>query len=319
MNILNKFGVFLLGLSMFACGKDTPAYEELTDSKEGANVFIARVNNGVQNLTIFPYLEERTLPFNVGLGMVGYPSGDIKITLSESTGQIIDSLNAVRVANGQEPYELFPADSYNIDNLELTIAKGELYSGYSTLTYHPEAFASDKDYLLAFTITDASGYPINPSTKTIIFVAPHLEERPASTKGWIATASSEQLNGENTGLASAVLDGDLNTIWHSRYDPEPSTIFPHWLSFDMINETYVTKIAMAPRQNNSRGFTKFKLEGSLDGKTWIILGDNLTFDPANKSYQSYPIEPQNLKNIRITMLEGLQDLTFLAEFVVYSY
>ncbi|MNY27085.1 O-GlcNAcase NagJ precursor [compost metagenome] len=155
--------------------------------------------------------------------------------------------------------------------------------------------------------------------KTIFIVAPKLEELPATTTGWIATASTEQLTGESTGLASALLDGNLATIWHSRYSPLPRSSYPHWLNFDMVQPVYVTKVAIAARQNNANGFTKFKLEGTLDGTNWIVLGDNLVFDPALKSFQEYPITKQYLKQIRATLLEGKTDLCFLAEFTIYRY
>lgn len=304
-------------LSIIGCKEDAPPYEELTDSKEGANIFIAKATKGEQMLTMFP-MEERTVNFGTGFGAVGLPSDDIVVTLVEDN-HVFDSLNNIRILNNEEPYEEFPEAGYSIDKLSLVIPKGTISSDLGNLTYDPKSFDTEKDHLLALTITDASGYNISPSAKTVIFIAPKLQARPADTEGWVATASTEQLSGENTGLASAVLDGDLNTIWHSRYSGGAASSFPHWLSFDMQEAIYVTKIEMAPRQNNSRGFTKFILEGSLDGTEWFPLGGERVFDPGNISYQSYDIEPQMLKNIRITMLEGRQELTFLSEFVVYRY
>ncbi len=301
-----------------ACDRITPPYESLTDSREGASIFVAKANGGIQNLAIFPYEPERTFRFNAGFGAVGLPANPIEVTFSEDT-HAFDSLNAIRIANNQQPYLRFPDDAYRIDQLKLVIPKGGLSSDFATLTYFPENFDAENDHLLALTITNASGYPITSLAKTLLVVAPKLEPKPLATRGWVATASSQQDNGwEDTGLASAVLDGNLSTIWHAQYDPV-STTFPHWLSFDMVSEHFVTKIAMAPRQNNPRGFTKFRLEGSLDGSNWFSLGEDLRFDPANLAYQEYPIEPQQLKHIRLTMLEGLQDLSFLAEFVVYAY
>ena len=66
----------------------------------------------------------------------------------------------------------------------------------------------------------------------------------------------------------------------------------------MKQEYYVDKIEMAPRQNNSNGFAKFKLEGSLNGTDWTLLGDSLVFNPANKSFQEFSITPQPLQYIK---------------------
>lgn len=318
MNIKKYNLLFLFALLAFsACEKNT-SYEEETDSRDGAQIFIAKANRGQQNLTIFPYADTaRTFSFGASIGALGYPANNINIRLAIDH-KALDSMNAIRVNSALAPYELFPTDAYEIDKLDLMIPKGGMSSDLITIKYYSTKFDSEKSYLLPLSITDASGYALNPTAKTIFIVAPKLEEMPAPTAGWVASASTEQPNGENTGLASAVLDGNLTTIWHSRYTA-PRSSFPHWLSFDMQTPIYVTKIAMAPRQNNANGFTKFKLEGSLDGSTWFSLGENLVFNPGLLSYQEYPIERQFLKNIRITMLEGKQDLTFLAEFVVYKY
>lgn len=310
----------LLGamLTLAGCEKDL-AYEIQTDSKEGAQIFIAKANNGFQNLTIFPFTEEeRTFTFGAGFGALGLPASDIKITFSVDK-HALDSINSIRESSDLPLYEEFPAEAYTIENTKVTIPKGGMSSNLVTIRYFSKKFDPTKSYLLPLSITDASGYSVNPFTKTMFIVAPKVEEVPATTTGWIATASSEQTYWENTGLASAVLDGNLNTIWHARYSPGPGTSFPHWLHFDMLQPIYVTKVAIAPRQNNSRGFTKFKLEGSLDGSNWILLGDNLAFDPANRSHQHYPIEQQTLRYIKITMIEGLQDLTFMSEFQVYRF
>ena len=306
-----------LSIAFLACSKQVPPYEKLTDSKDGAAIFIAKAHQGAHNLTLFPYTAERTFQFGVGFGAVGLPASDIGVTLVEDV-HAFDSLNTIREINGMEPYERFPQSAYDIDKLSLTILQGDVSSDLTTLTYFPEEFDATTDYLLALSIDNASGYSINPSTKTIFIIAPKLAERLANTNGWIATASSQQDNGENTGLPSAVLDGDLNTIWHSQYNPERPD-YPHWLSFDMVNPIYVTKVAIAPRQNNSNGFTKFKLEGSLNGTDWFDLSGELEFNPGNTAFQHYPIEPQDLKNIRVTLLEGRQDVTFMAEFAVYTY
>ncbi len=319
----SKYTIIVLVQTLFvifgiACKEDVPLYRKLADSKGEARVFIGKANSGMQKLTTFPYdQDEVQVKFNTGFGAVGLPANPIHVLIAEDQ-VAFDSLNNVRANEGLPPYEHFPTQAYNIDNLNLVIPQGSLYSDYSTLTYHPKGFDSEKDYLLALSIKEADGYNISPTAKSIIFVVNRLEEKAANTSGWIAEASSEE-PGQGTGLASAVLDGNLTTIWHSRYKPAPAEMYPHWLSFDMLKEIYVTKVSIATRQNNLKGMKKFKLEGSRDGDNWFALTDILDFDPTNINYQTYHIEPQYLKKIKITMLEGVQDPTFLSEFVVYSY
>ncbi|SMC85657.1 BT_3987 domain-containing protein [Pedobacter africanus] len=309
----------LFVLLCFAACKTNDAFELETDSKAGAQIFIAKANRGTQNLTIFPYTDDaREFTFGAGYGALGLPANNISIKFSVDQ-KALDSINAIRLNSALPPYEKFPADAYQVGKLEVTIPKGGMSSDLVSIKYFSKKFSSDKSYCLPLTITDASGYTISPMAKTIFIVAPKLEEVPATTTGWIATASTEQVTGESTGLASALIDGNLATIWHSRYSPLPRSSYPHWLNFDMLQPIYVTKVAIAARQNNANGFTKFKLEGTLDGTNWILLGDNLAFDPAVKSFQEYPITRQYLRQIRATLLEGKQDLTFMAEFTVYRY
>jgi hypothetical protein len=81
---------------------------------------------------------------------------------------------------------------------------------------------------------------------------------------------------------------------------------------------------MAPRQNNSNGFILFNLEGSLNGTTWTMLGNNLVFDPTKRdgTFQEYPITPVSVQYIRITMLQSrvpTERSTHLGEINVYRY
>ena len=141
----------------------------------------------------------------------------------------------------------------------------------------------------------------------------------ADRTGWTITASSEELSGEGevNGRAAAVLDGDINTFWHSQWEgAEPP--YPHWLLVDMKKPLKVISVDLTARQNNGNGMTKFMLEGSTDGNSWTKLGE-FTFVPATKSSQSYPVSSASpYQFIKLTMLEGLINSTHLAEFEVFT-
>ncbi|WP_316804835.1 discoidin domain-containing protein [Pedobacter nototheniae] len=147
----------------------------------------------------------------------------------------------------------------------------------------------------------------------------NLEETILDRSKWTITTSSEQLTGENTGLATAVLDGDVNTIWHTNYTGG-QTPFPHWLLVDMKKQIVVTQVNLTARQNSVKGFTKFKLEGSTDGSTFASIGE-FTFNPALITEQSFAVNPaRNIRFIKLTALEKAAtqtgSVTFLAEFNV---
>lgn len=162
----------LLGLSAinFSCEYKTP-YEKMTGSKDGAMIYIAKANNGVQNIDLTAGAAERTLKFGVGFGAIGLPSDDITVTLVNDT-HTIDSLNSIQNELGLEQYKRFPEDSYKIDQLKLTIPKGGSSSNLATITYFPDKFEKTSNYLMALSISDASSYKVNPATRTLILAAP---------------------------------------------------------------------------------------------------------------------------------------------------
>ncbi|RNL51304.1 discoidin domain-containing protein [Pedobacter jejuensis] len=145
----------------------------------------------------------------------------------------------------------------------------------------------------------------------------NLEETTLDRSKWTVTASSEQLTGDNTGLATAILDGNVNTIWHSNYTGG-QTPYPHWLLIDMKKQNVITQVNLTARQNNVKGFTKFKLEGSTDGTTFTSFGE-FTFNPALITEQSFAITPaRNVRFIKLTASDKAAtqtgSITFLAEF-----
>lgn len=147
-------------------------------------------------------------------------------------------------------------------------------------------------------------------------LASNMEETKLDRSKWTITASSEQLIGENTGLATAVLDGDINTIWHTNYTGG-QTAYPHWLLVDMKKNIVITNVLLTARQNSAKGFTKFRLEGSTDGTAFTSYGE-FTFNPALTAEQNFPIAPaRNIRYLRLTALEKAAtqtgNVTFLAE------
>lgn len=312
-----SFSMALVTLLLGSCTKD-PAYLERTDSKDNAVVYLKQGTLQSVDLQLFPFVDEaRSVSLNAGFGALGYPDSDLTIHLEVDT-RAFDSINAIRQAAGLDLYEAFPSDAYQLEDRELKINGGTLTSERTELKYYPKKFDPAKSYLLPVSITEASGYTINPKARTAFIIASKLEGKPANTEGWEATASTEMVEWENTGLASAIIDGNINTIWHSMWWPEEPP-YPHWLAVDMKEEYYVDKIGLVARQNNTRGFTRFHLEASRDGLNWAMLLENVAFDPANRSQQTFALEPAPWKHFKLTMTEGVATSTHLAEFVVYKY
>lgn len=171
--------LLLLSIIFFSCIDETPSYEKLTDSKEGAQVFIAKGGTEINYLTTFSFESGTITPhnsfrFNVGFGAVGLPANPIKIELIQDAN-IIDSINQLQEINGDKLYYPFPEDAFAIENLNLEIATGKEYSNFVNLEYYPEKFELEKNYLLALSIKDASGYSINADKKAILLAVSEVD------------------------------------------------------------------------------------------------------------------------------------------------
>ena len=85
-------------------------------------------------------------------------------------------------------------------------------------------------------------------------IAPKISER----KGWTATASSWCNDGPKSGKAEFIVDGDLQTLWHTNYrdDGTGSKDFPFWFNIDMKKNTSFRSFAYVPRQGAENGRIK---------------------------------------------------------------
>ncbi|MFJ2592642.1 discoidin domain-containing protein [Streptomyces erythrochromogenes] len=85
--------------------------------------------------------------------------------------------------------------------------------------------------------------------------------------GWTATASDEETTGEN-GRAANVLDGDNNTIWHSKWTATAAPL-PHTITIDMHRTAVVSALVYRPRANGPNGRVgEYAVSVSADGQNW---------------------------------------------------
>ncbi|MFB7980546.1 discoidin domain-containing protein [Streptomyces vinaceus] len=85
-----------------------------------------------------------------------------------------------------------------------------------------------------------------------------------SRTGWTATAGDEETTGEN-GRAANVLDGDANTLWHSRWSGTPAPL-PHSITIDMHRTAVVSALVYHPRLDGGNGRAgAYTITTSTDG------------------------------------------------------
>ncbi|SNS16822.1 F5/8 type C domain-containing protein [Belliella buryatensis] len=97
----------------------------------------------------------------------------------------------------------------------------------------------------------------------------------------IISFSSEETSGEGaTGRAKDVIDGDVNTYWHSRWSSDVAS-YPHHFTVDMSESREVEGFLISQR-NGSRKIKDFKIYVSQDNEDWTVLKEGNLQNNASK-------------------------------------
>ena len=93
--------------------------------------------------------------------------------------------------------------------------------------------------------------------------------------GWVASADSVELAGEN-GAAANALDGNAATYWHTQWQAANPT-HPHWFSVDMGTTARLGGFRYLPRSGGGNGtIALYRFYVSTDGVNWgspVASGD----------------------------------------------
>lgn len=105
-------------------------------------------------------------------------------------------------------------------------------------------------------------------------VLPPAEVTLLDRNGWtIVDFSTQEDNGGegDTGRAADVLDGNLETYWHSCWS-ECAATPPHHVTIDMGQENEVDGVRFVQRQTLSRAVKSIEIEISSDNSNWTSMG-----------------------------------------------
>lgn len=92
------------------------------------------------------------------------------------------------------------------------------------------------------------------------------------------TASSEELTGEGpvNGRANAMIDGDNNTFWHSRWQSAPTGVMPYTIVLDVGSQTLTKGLYFVTRNSTNqipKDIEVFK-SNTNNGSDWLSIGTN---------------------------------------------
>ncbi|HRO85687.1 MAG TPA: discoidin domain-containing protein, partial [Niabella sp.] len=162
----------------------------------------------------------------------------------------------------------------------------------------------------ALTRVAAKGYPMmlqeiwkyNPITRT----GGNTTIDPYSNTAWaIVSFSSQEPTGEGppNGLATAIIDGNLNTFWHSEWNAKTATP-PHQITIDL---GAVTKLPLtfsgfkfSHRNGMARRAVRVYVDVSNNNSTWTPLTGSPFALAAVNGYQTFNLPaPVSARYIRI--------------------
>ncbi len=175
-------------------------------------------------------------------------------------------------------------------------------------------YASDLQYRTLF-LPEPSAIDTFYTNYTPIKVV--VEEK-LSHEGWTITGfdTEEPAEGAPNGLASAAIDGNLGTFWHSQWaGANPG--YPHWFSVDLGKEVTISSFEVYRRQGDGRGQTRHQFLYSTNGTDWNLFG-TFSMDPYIDEGQKYSsAELPKARYIKYVALEGQGFFAFLSELDVY--
>lgn len=109
----------------------------------------------------------------------------------------------------------------------------------------------------AYAISEQLAKSVKSSAKLPIYV---------DRSTWKVVSVSSENGGEE---ARNAIDGDLNTIWHSRWN-DPVAKHPHEIVVDMSSLLEIDKFIYQPRNSENGRIKDYELYFSQDGKNWGI-------------------------------------------------
>ena len=128
--------------------------------------------------------------------------------------------------------------------------------------------------------------------------------------GMTVTASSEETSGEYA-PASNVIDGDVETFWHSKWTGQPEEL-PHRLTLDLGEAYSINKVTLVPRQDQDNGvITKYEIHTSMDGENYTKVAEGDW--AANKGLKVARFDTVEAKYVKLVAIEGKNGFATAAE------
>ncbi|MFD1770351.1 M60 family metallopeptidase [Sphingobacterium suaedae] len=126
---------------------------------------------------------------------------------------------------------------------------------------------------------------------------------------WLVIGYSSQETAAENGRASNLIDGDVNTYWHSSWSSNPGA-YPHFVSVDMKKSTAVHGFTLTQR-NGQRKVKDVEIQISSDNTNWSSIGDYVLQDHANSQTITLPAV-QSFRYFKLIFKTGFDGTPYAA-------
>lgn len=248
---------------------------------------------------------ELNIPF--GLSVNNQWAIDYKFELD---GDYISAYNAAKGTN----YQPFPTGICSFaDQIALLSTQGQ-----SDLNIKIKASTLPLgNYMLPIRMKNVSKFTLS-ADKGVYALALNIIAPPLDRTGWTAEASTEEIAKEGTnGFIRNVMDGNLNTYWHSQYDGMYAPL-PHDVIIDMKAQHEVYQVGLTPRTNN-RYVKSGEILISNDKINWVKVGTLQMPDNTNDA-QYFHLTPTKGRYIKlhITQSYNKNNCSALSEVTIHG-
>lgn len=220
------------------------------------------MNPGVQEIDPSKITE---LPVEVGVPFVN--KWDITCQLA-SDQAVIDKYNTAN----KSYFSMLPAESYTASEAPV------LQTGVSKVTavYKLKDNLLPGNYMLPIQLSDiSSSATIKVDKETSLSYCIIKEGDEISKSNWtIVSTTTEEPSGEgtNNGRAKHLIDGNIETYWHSKWQGGSDPL-PYEIVIDMKHNVKVAQVELLPRGRGSVNPIKVvRFEASEDGQNWMFIG-----------------------------------------------
>lgn len=228
------------------------------------------------------------------------------------TSMILEPISGGVIANWENSEnDLMTFDFKNMNKQNQEVIN-TVTSSESTGTYTFEGMKSEEQDV-EITISDIYG-----NSQSMSYTVTPL---PAAGKGnWtIVDFSTEEAGGEGpvNGYATAAIDGDPATFWHSNWSSTGSS-YPHHLTIDLGEEKSVAGFEVFTRSGDSRGATEHEFWVSNDNVTFTKIATLNAAIDVNSGTLVATDAVTTARYVKYIATAGPENFTFLGELNVIT-